>query len=64
MPVSPGLLSAINREIQEVPIREDRWPELAVELNQLRTAVEASLRHHDFDRDPAEFTAVLAAAKG
>jgi hypothetical protein len=63
MAVSPELLAAINREVQNVPIREDRWPELAVELNQLRAAAEASLRGHDFDRDPTEFLAVLAAAR-
>jgi hypothetical protein len=28
-------------------------------LNQLRTAVEAALAVHDFDRDPGEFPAVL-----
>jgi hypothetical protein len=42
-----------------VPIAQQRWPELAVELNQLRTAAEAALAVHDFDRDPGEFPAVL-----
>ena len=59
MPVSAEMLAAINREIQGVPIREERWPELAVELSQLRAAAEAALAVHDFDRDPAEFFALL-----
>ena len=59
MPMSPEVLKAINNEVQHIPIREERWPELAVELNQLRAAAEAVLAVHDFDRDPAEFFALL-----
>jgi hypothetical protein len=59
MAVSPKLIEAINQEIQAVPIAGTRWPELAVELNQLRAAAEASLAVHDFDRDPADFQAML-----
>ena len=64
MPVSPKLIAAINQEIQAVPIVEARWPELAVELNQLRAAAEAALAVHDFDRDPADFRVLLDADKG
>jgi hypothetical protein len=59
MAVSPKLIEAINQEIQGLPIAETRWPELAVELNQLRAAAEAALAVHDFDRDPADFQATL-----
>ena len=43
MAVSPKLIEAINQEIQAMPIAGTRWPELAVELNQLRAAAEAAL---------------------
>jgi len=59
MPISPEALKTINDEAQHVPIAESRWPELAVELNQLRAAAEAALAAHDFDRDPTEFSAWL-----
>jgi hypothetical protein len=59
MPIRAELLKGLNDEMQNVPIAQQRWPELAVELNQLRTAVEAALAVHDFDRDPGEFPAVL-----
>jgi hypothetical protein len=38
MPVTAELLKAINREVQGIPIEEERWKELAVEVNQLRQA--------------------------
>lgn len=59
MPIKPELLKALNEQTQNIPIAQERWPELAVELNQLRTAAEAALAVHDFDRDPTEFAAVL-----
>jgi hypothetical protein len=59
MPIRAELLEELNDETQKIPIAQERWPELAVELNQLRTAAEAVLAVHDFDRDPAEFPAVL-----
>lgn len=59
MPITAEVLKAINEETQRVPISEDRWSELAVELNQLRSAAEATLAVHDFDRDPTEFSALL-----
>jgi hypothetical protein len=59
MPIRAELLKALNDETQNIPIAQERWPELAVELNQLRTAAEAALAVHDFDRDPGEFPAVL-----
>jgi hypothetical protein len=59
MAVSPKLIEAMNQEIQAVPIAATRWPELALELNQLRAAAEAALAVHDFDRDPADFQALL-----
>jgi hypothetical protein len=61
MTVSAKTLEAINREAQKVPIDDKRWPELAIELNQLRSAAEAALRQHDFDRDPSEFLSLLRA---
>ncbi len=63
MPVSAEVLKAINDETQRIPIAADRWRELAVELNQLRAAAEATLAVHDFDRDPAEFSALLRSRK-
>jgi hypothetical protein len=59
MPIKPELLKELNDETQKVPIAQERWPELAVEMNQLRTAAETALAVHDFDRDPADFQAVL-----
>ena len=59
MPIKAELLKALNDATQNIPIAEERWPELAVEVNQLRTAAEAALAVHDFDRDPADFAAVL-----
>lgn len=59
MAITPEVLKAINEEVTRVPIAEERWPEVAVELNQLRTAAEAALRVHDFDRDPTDFFALL-----
>jgi hypothetical protein len=59
MPIKAELLKELNDETQNVPIAQQRWPELAVELNQLRAAAEAALAVHDFDRDPGEFPAVL-----
>jgi hypothetical protein len=64
MPMSPKLIEAINQEIQAVPIAEARWPELAVELTQLRAAAEAALSVHDFDRDPADFQTMLDGRRG
>jgi hypothetical protein len=59
MPIRAELLKALNDETQNIPIANERWPELAVELNQLRAAAEAALAAHDFNRDPGEFPAVL-----
>ncbi len=59
MLITAEMLKAINDETQRVPISEDRWPELAVELNQLHAAAEATLVVHDFDRDPTEFSTLL-----
>ncbi len=63
MPVSPKLLEAINREIQKVPIEDRRWPELAIEIDQLRAAAETALAVHDFNRDPADFVALISGQK-
>ena len=46
MPVSGKLLKAINKEMQAIPIDDERWSELAVELNQLRLAAESALAVH------------------
>jgi hypothetical protein len=59
MSVKAELLKELNDQTQSVPIAQERWPELAVEVNQLRAAAEAALAVHDFDRDPAEFPSVL-----
>ena len=59
MPISAKLLASINQEAQHITINEQRWPELAIELNQLRAAAALAQREHEFDRDPAEFLALL-----
>lgn len=64
MPVSPTLIETINEDIQAVPIAPGRPAELAIELGQLRAAAEAALAVHDFDRDPADFRALLEDSKG
>ena len=61
MPIKAELLKELNDETQKIPIAQERWPELAVELSQLRTAAEAALTVHDFDRDPGDFQTVLRA---
>jgi hypothetical protein len=63
MPIKAELLKELNDETQNIPIAQERWPELAVELAQLRAAAEAALKVHDFDRDPADFQAVLRARR-
>lgn len=59
MPIRAESLKALNEETQNIPIAQERWAELAVELNQLRAAAEAALTVHNFDCDPSEFPAVL-----
>ena len=61
--MSPELIEMINRELQEIPIAAKRWPELSVELTQLRAAAIAAQPTHDFDRDPTDFTDLLRAAR-
>lgn len=63
MAISAELIEAINRESQNIPIRDERWQELAVELNQLRNAAEAIQGVHDFDRDPGEFLPMLCSRR-
>jgi hypothetical protein len=63
MPIRAELLKELNDETQKIPTAQERWPELAVELSQLRTAAEAALTVHDFDRDPGDFQAVLRARR-
>jgi hypothetical protein len=64
MPVTTELLKAINGEMQGIPIEEERWKELVVEVNQLRQAAESALGVHDFDRNPAEFSVRLRSRRG
>ncbi|MDP7343974.1 MAG: hypothetical protein QF767_11585 [Alphaproteobacteria bacterium] len=59
MTVTVKSISAINEEMQEIPIEEKRIRELPVELNQLLGAARALRPAHDFDRDPADFQRVL-----
>ncbi len=59
MTVTVKSISAINEEMQEIPIEEKRIEELPVELNQLLGAARALCPAHDFDRDPADFQRVL-----
>jgi hypothetical protein len=63
MPIRAESLKALNEETQKIPIAQERWAELAVELNQLRAAAEAALKVHDFDSDPSEFPAVLRSSR-
>lgn len=64
MAIDPHLVAGLNAGIQRLTIDERRWPELAVELDQLRRATEDALVVHDFDRDPAEFAQTLATERG
>ena len=64
MPIDPDLVAGLNAGIDRLKIDERRWPELALELDQLREAAERALAAHDFDRDPAEFAGMLAAERG
>ena len=58
MPINAEVLKELNDETKTFRSHRKRGPELAVELNQLRTAAEAALTVHDFHRDPGDFHAV------
>ena len=59
MTVTVKSISAINEEMQEIPIEEKRIGELPVELNQLLDAARALRPAHVFDSAPADFQRVL-----
>ncbi len=59
MTVTVKSISAINEEMQEIPIEDKRLGELPVELNLLLGAARALRPAHDFDRDPVDFQRVL-----
>ena len=59
MAVTVKSISAINEEMQEIPIDAARVDELPVELNQLLEAARALRSAHDFDSDPVNFRRVL-----
>ncbi|MBT3170699.1 MAG: hypothetical protein HOM52_08110 [Rhodospirillaceae bacterium] len=63
MTVTAKSIDAINQEMQEIPITEERIGELPVELNQLLGAAKALRGAHDFDSDPANFQQVLHAVR-
>jgi len=59
MTITEKSISAINEEMQEIPITAARLAELPVELNQMLRAARALRPAHDFDRDPFDFQRVL-----
>ena len=63
MALTSEFVRIVNGEHQKIPLTEERVEELPVELNQLRRSALEALASHDFDRDPAEFRALLDALK-
>jgi hypothetical protein len=59
MSVKPDSVRAINAAYADLSLAPARIEELPIELNQLRSAIEAVNRKVDFDTDPFDFRAAL-----
>jgi hypothetical protein len=59
MTVKADTVRAINEAYAGLSLKPVRIEELPIELNQLRSAVEAVHRRVDFDVDPFDFRAAL-----
>jgi hypothetical protein len=58
-------LTALNHDLAQIPISEDRVEAVLIEVRQLVAAIEGSLSKLDSDAEPADFRVTLAAlAKG
>jgi hypothetical protein len=65
MSVKPDTVRAINEAYAGLSLAAARVEELPIELNQLRSAIEAVNRKVDFDVDPFDFrVALLETAEG
>ena len=63
MTITRKTVERLNDECRRIPLSGERAAELPIELNQLREAVEAARRTHDFDRKPADFQHLLRVLK-
>jgi hypothetical protein len=59
MSVKPDTVRAINEAYAGLSLKPARVDELPIELNQLRSAIEAVNRKVDFDLDPFDFRVAL-----
>jgi hypothetical protein len=65
MSVKPDTVRAINEAYAGLSLVPERVEELPIELNQLRSAIEAVNRKVEFDTDPFDFrVALLETAEG
>jgi hypothetical protein len=58
-------LTALNHDVVQIPISEDRVEAVLIEVRQFVTAIEAAQSELDFDAEPADFRVASAfVAKG
>jgi hypothetical protein len=58
-------LMALNHDLAQIPISEDRVEAVLIEVRQFVAAIEGAQSKLDFDTEPADFRITLAAvAKG
>jgi hypothetical protein len=58
-------LTALNHDLAQIPISEDRVEAVLIEVRQFIAAIEGAQAKLDFDTEPADFRVTLAAlAKG
>jgi hypothetical protein len=58
-------LMALNHDLAQIPISEDRVEAVLIEVRQFIAAIEDAPSKPDFDTEPADFRVTLAAlAKG
>jgi hypothetical protein len=58
-------LMALNHDLAQIPISEDRVEAVLIEVRQFVAAIESAQSKLDFDTEPADFRITLAAvAKG
>jgi hypothetical protein len=58
-------LMALNADLAQIPISEDRVEPVLIEVRQFVAAIEGARSKLDFDTEPADFRVILTAvAKG
>ena len=54
-------LTALNHDLAQIPISEDRVEAVLIEVRQFVAAIEGVRSKLDFDAEPADFRVILAA---